>query len=208
MSSGGAGRRLLVVDHALYRDRWLRLLFPDFLLRVDLTCPRSDCSALGCRIGENGGAGLAAEAVLVSAIDVDQIGRTMRVLLERTGRTIVYDDPASGSRLALDASAASAANGFLPAFLVAGEAIWREVTGKGFALDIARDDRALLGYRVEGIGAGTYATVMLSAMEAMHQVSSPGAVVISDFNDLWRATVGRLQQAHENPAPGRQGLVP
>jgi hypothetical protein len=151
---------------------------------------------------------LAAETFLVSAVNVDQVGRTMRVLLDRTGRSIVYDDPATGSRLALNPSAASAANGFLPAFLVAGEAIWREVTGKGFALDIARDDRALLGYRVEGIGAGTYATVMLSAMEAIHQVSTPGAVVVSDFNDLWRATVGRLEQPHQSPVAGRTGMVP
>ena len=143
----------------------------------------------------------------MSAVDVEQVGRTMRVLLERTGRPIVYEDPASGSQLHLDASAASAATGFLPAFLVAGEAIWQETTGKGFSLDIARDDRALLGYRVEGIGAGTFATVMLSAMEAMHQVSSPGAIVVSDFNDLWRATVGRLEQTSASPSPDRPGMV-
>lgn len=143
----------------------------------------------------------------MSAVDVEQVGRTMRVLLERAGRPVVYDDPASGARLALNASAASASDGFLPAFLVAGEAIWQEATGKGFSLDIARDDRALLGYRVEGIGAGTYATVMLSAMEAMHQVSSPGAIIVSDFNDLWRATVGRLEQTTASPAE-RRGMVP
>jgi hypothetical protein len=144
----------------------------------------------------------------MSAVDVEQVGRTMRVLLERTGRPVVYDDPASGARLTLDALAASASTGFLPAFLVAGEAIWQETTGKRFSLDIARDDRALLGYRVEGIGAGTYATVMLSAMEAMHQVSSPNAIVVSDFNDLWRATVGRLEHMSPGPAAERPGMVP
>ena len=142
----------------------------------------------------------------MSVVDLDRVGRTMRVLLERSGCPVVYDDPASRSRLEISAATASSANGFLPAFLVAGEAIWREMTGKGFALQIARDDRSLLGYRAEGIGAGTYATVMLSAMEAVHQVSGGGPVVVSDFNNLWRAAVGCLEQAPTNPPAGRAGM--
>lgn len=146
----------------------------------------------------------------MTTIDVDHVGRTMLVLLERAGRSIVYDDPAGGAQLVLNASTASAPAGFLPAFLVAGEAIWREVTGKGFALDITRDERALLGYRVKAIGAGTFATVMLSAMEAMHQVSSHQAVVVSDFNDLWRGTISRLEQEQPalTPSNRREGVVP
>jgi hypothetical protein len=149
---------------------------------------------------------VAAEALLMNVVDINRVGRTMRVLLERSGRPVVYDDPATHSRLEISASAASSATGFLPAFLVAGEAIWREATGKGFALEIARDDRALLGYRASGIGAGTYATVMLSSMEAMHQVSGTGAIIVSDFNNLWRATVGRLEQAPVSAPSGRAGL--
>jgi hypothetical protein len=143
----------------------------------------------------------------MSAVDVERVGRTMRVLLERSGRPVIYDDPASHTRLEISASAASSVNGFLPAFLVAGEAIWREATGKGFALEIMRDDRSLLGYRAAGIGAGTYTTVMLSAMEAMHQVSIPGAIVVSDFNSLWRATVGRLEQTNTGAPLGRPGMA-
>ncbi|MDE1905053.1 MAG: hypothetical protein KGH75_01200 [Rhodospirillales bacterium] len=143
----------------------------------------------------------------MSAVDVDRVGRTMRVLLERTGRPVVYDDPASRSRLEISAAAASAPGGFLPAFLVAGEAIWRDLTGKGFALQIARDDKALLGYRAESIGAGTFATVMLSAIEAMHQVSGPGAIVVSDFNTLWRAAVSRLEHSPDGAPKGRAGMA-
>jgi hypothetical protein len=133
----------------------------------------------------------------MSAVNLDFVGRTMAVLLERTGRPVVYDDPTNGQRLSIGAREASAADGFLPTFLVAGEAIWREATGKGFELDIARDASALLGYRVREIGGGTFASVMLASMEAMHQVASPEAIMVSDFNTVWRAALSRL-----NPTGG------
>ena len=128
----------------------------------------------------------------MSTVDLDFVQRTMGVLLERTGRPVVYDDPANGQRLSIGAREASATDGFLPAFLVAGEAIWREATGKGFELDIARDASALLGYRVRGVGGGTFTSVMLASMEAMHQVARPEAIMVSDFNTLWRAAIGRI----------------
>jgi len=136
----------------------------------------------------------------MSAVDVDFVGRTMGVLLTRAGRPVVYDDPANGQRLSMGAREASAVDGFLPAFLVAGEAIWREATGKGFALDIARDPDALLGYRVRAIGGGTFASVMLSSMEAMHQVARPEAIMVSDFNAVWRAAIGRLDPVAQSAA--------
>ena len=143
----------------------------------------------------------------MSAVSVDLVSRTMRVVLGRTGREIVYDDPANGARLTLDGQAAGAPEGFLPAFVVAGEAVWREVTGKGFQLDIVRDPSALLGYRLRGIGAGSFASVMLSAMEAMHQVMRPDAIVVSDFNRLWSSAVAGLR--HEEIAIGKTpGLRP
>jgi hypothetical protein len=143
----------------------------------------------------------------MSGVSVDAVSHTMRVVLERSGRPIVYDDPANGARLTLDALTGGAPEGFLPAFVVAGEAVWREATGKGFALDIMRDQSALLGYRLRGIGAGTFATVMLASMEAMHQVMRPEAIVVSDFNRLWSSAVAGLRQlgasvvASQGPRP-------
>ena len=144
----------------------------------------------------------------MSAVSVDAISRTMQVVLERSGRPIVYHDPANGARLTLDAQAGGAPEGFLPAFVVAGEAVWREATGKGFALDIVRDQSALLGYRLRGIGAGTFATVMLASMEAMHQVMRPEAIVVSDFNRLWTSAVAGLRQAGTTVASQSQGPRP
>ena len=143
----------------------------------------------------------------MSAVSVDAVSRTMQVVLERTGRPVVYHDPANGAHLALDAQAGGAPEGFLPAFVVAGEAVWREAAGKGFALDIVRDPSALLGYRLRGIGAGTFATVMLASVEAMHQVMRPEAIVVSDFNRLWSSAVAGLR--HEGVAAlASRGLRP
>lgn len=143
----------------------------------------------------------------MSAVSVDSVSRTTQVLLERTGRPVVYHDPANGAQLEMDARAAGAPEGFLPAFVVAGEAVWREVAGKGFALDIVGDASALLGYRPRGIGAGTFATVMLSSMEAMHQVMRPEAIVVSDFNRLWSSAVAGLRHQEVNPI-ANQGMRP
>ena len=68
----------------------------------------------------------------MNAVSVDLVSRTMQVVLERSGRQIVYDDPANGARLKVDAQAAGAPEGFLPAFIVAGETVWREAVGRGF----------------------------------------------------------------------------
>ena len=66
----------------------------------------------------------------MNAVSVDLVSRTMQVVLERSGRQIVYDDPANGARLKVDAQAAGAPEGFLPAFIVAGETVWREAVGE------------------------------------------------------------------------------
>ena len=74
----------------------------------------------------------------------------------------------------------------LPVLVVAGEAVWREATGRGFALDVARDPDALLGYRLRSIGAGGYAAVMLATMEATARAArGTGALVAGDLGPIW-----------------------
>jgi hypothetical protein len=130
----------------------------------------------------------------VSEVSVDAVGRTMRALLESDRRPIRYHDGATGTDIAVDAEIAASPAGFLAALVVAGEAVWRDVTGKGFALDIVRDPQALLGYRLRAIGAGNFATVMLATMEAIHQVAHPEAIPLNDFGALWSAVSERLER--------------
>ena len=147
----------------------------------------------------------------MSAVNLDAIEKTMRVLAERSSVPFVYHDPADGQRHAITPSALASRTGYLPAIVNAAEAVWREVTGKGFELDIVRDSEALLGYRLREIKAGSFATVMLSSMDAIQQVSRPEAVVVSDFNAVWAAATERLRQApsaNQQAAPERKGLRP
>jgi hypothetical protein len=136
--------------------------------------------------------------------NVDALSRTMEALLARDGRSIVYRDWATGEELAVSAPSAASPAGLLPAFLVAGEAVWREATGNGFALDIVRDRRALLGYRLQGIGAGSFATVMLATMEAAAQVAGPSAIVVNDLGALWSAATERIDGW---PRPSRRAMA-
>ncbi|MGH7117626.1 MAG: hypothetical protein ACREFP_01280 [Acetobacteraceae bacterium] len=131
----------------------------------------------------------------MSEVSVDAVARTLRALLEHNGQPLRYRDLASGAELPLDVEIAALPSGFLPVFLVAGEAVWREATDKGFALEIVRDAKALLGYRLDRIGAGSFVTVMLSSMEAINQVARSEAIVVSEFNALWSAAVDRIHRA-------------
>ncbi len=58
-----------------------------------------------------------------------------------------------------------------------------------------RDRSALLGYRLQGIGDGTFTTVMLATMEATAQVAGPDAIVVNDLNALWAAATDRIERA-------------
>jgi hypothetical protein len=126
------------------------------------------------------------------SIDVERVSLVMEALLRRDGRRIVYRDRATGEELAVTAPAATSPAGLLPAFVVAGEAVWREATGTGFALDIVRDPPALLGYRLEGIGAGSFAMVLIATMEAAAQVAGSEAIGVNDLATVWAAAVERI----------------
>lgn len=130
----------------------------------------------------------------MSAVSVETVSRTMEAFLAREGRSIVYRDRASGRDLVVSPPSAASPSGLLPAFVAAGEAVWREATGNGFSLDIVRDPQALLGYRLQGIGAGHFATVMLAVMEATTHVAGPSAIVVNDLNALWSAATDRIER--------------
>ena len=130
----------------------------------------------------------------MSAVSVGTVSRTMEAFLVREGRSIVYRDRATGQDLVVSPPSAASPSGLLPAFVVAGEAVWRVATGNGFSLDIVRDRQALLGYRLQGIGAGHFATVMLATMEATAQVAGPSAIVVNELNALWSAATGRIER--------------
>jgi hypothetical protein len=135
----------------------------------------------------------------VSGVNLDAVERTMQVIAERSRLPFTYHDPANGQLLSVSPDALASCAGYLPAVVTAGEAIWREATGKGFELDIVRDPGTLLGFRLRGIGAGSFSTVMLSSLEALHQATRPGAVVVSELNAVWAAATERAHLHDPQP---------
>jgi hypothetical protein len=144
----------------------------------------------------------------VSAVSVASVSRTMEVLLAQGGRSIVYRDKATGQDLVVSPPSAASPAGLLPAFVVAGEAVWREATGNGFSLDIIRDPQALLGYRLRGIGAGHFATVILATMEATEQIAGPSAIVVNELNALWFAATDRIARRPRLTPRAGAGVAP
>lgn len=131
----------------------------------------------------------------MSGLDLDRVERTLHALLARDERPVTYRDRSMGEVLSASLEAASSRTGLLPAFLAAGQSVWREATGAGFDLDIVRDRDALLGFRVRGVGAPSFAAVMLATMEATAQAARPDAILINAFNVIWS------EAARARPAP-------
>jgi hypothetical protein len=141
----------------------------------------------------------------MSGVDLGPVERTMAALLGQQSREIQYHDRSTGETLVVSADVAASPSGLLPALLVAGEAVWREATGKGFDLDIARDSDALLGYRLRGIRSGNFATVMLATMEATEQAAWRGPLVVNEINAIWSAATARHEVV---PRPSSSGTGP
>jgi len=128
------------------------------------------------------------------AVDLPAVGRAVRAWFEDAGTVLVLRDRATGEVLPMTAKLAGDPSGLLPVFLVAGEAVWREAAGKGFGLRVRRDPAAMLGYRAESIGNGTFCTVMLSTMEAVVQAQDgqPDRLLVNELcGAVWQAVLER-----------------
>jgi hypothetical protein len=135
------------------------------------------------------------------SVDIEKVSRVMEALLARDGRRVIYHDRATGEQVPVGTTVAASPSGLLPAFLVAGEAVWREATGPGFGLDLVRDPQALFGYRLRGIGTNSFTCVTLATMEAIAQVAGPEVIVVNGLAGLWSAARERIDPRPQ-PAPG------
>lgn len=144
----------------------------------------------------------------MKGVNVETVAATMRVFLERSAAPLLYKDPANGERLRIEAGAAASVDGLLPAIVVAGESVWRDLTGKGFEIDLARDPAALLGLRLRGIGGANFSIVMLASVEALHQVRQPEGMIVNEFNVLWAAATKNDQDRTKASARTSAGAAP
>ena len=144
----------------------------------------------------------------MKSVNVNTVAATMRVFIDRTGEAVIYNDPANGESLHIGAGAAGATDGLLPAIVVAGESVWRDLTGKGFELDLVRDPTALLGYRLRGIGGANFSIVMLASIEALHQARRPEGIVVNEFTALWASATQRGLERADNAVRVSTGAAP
>lgn len=126
-------------------------------------------------------------------VDVAVVSRTLERLIVQAGKPVVLTGPGFAEPIAVTPSMAAAADGLLPVFLVAAEAIWKECMGNGFGLVIERDREGLLGYRVGAIAAGMFAGVMLSIQEVISQSISMGCIVVNRVDLVWRSALERIE---------------
>jgi hypothetical protein len=120
-------------------------------------------------------------------ISIDAVRHTLHGLLTCADRQVMMLDRASGEAVGVSRDLAVSSHGFLPVFLVAADAVWRDATGNSFGIQLARDPGALLGYRSNGVAGGPFSAVMLSMMEAIEQTARPGVLLMNDFDKLWRS---------------------
>lgn len=120
-------------------------------------------------------------------VDLGAVGRALQALLAQGGCPVAMLNRTSGEAAAVTPELATAADGLLPVFLVAADAVWRDATGKSFGVELRRDPQTLLGFRAEGVSGGPFSSLMLSMMEAIAQIARPGMILVNDFDVLWRS---------------------
>jgi hypothetical protein len=135
----------------------------------------------------------AAQAASLGQYDPAFVSRVMRALLVEAGRDVVVEDGPRRDRVHIPVDAAAAEDGLLPIFLVASEALWRDLTGRGFELTFKRDLHALMSWRVETIRAESFSSVLLSMMEAIAEVTRPDGVMALDLAQLFDEATARTK---------------
>ena len=128
-------------------------------------------------------------------IEIAVLSGVLQRVLEQSGRAILYDCRASKRTLAYAPDSAASPSGLLPAFLSAGDAVWREAAGKSLGVEIATDPDTVLGYTVCGIRSGSIAIVLLAVMEAIEQAAHADSILVNDLDEVWRLAEDRMARA-------------
>ena len=129
----------------------------------------------------------------LKTLDPAYVSRVLRALLIEANREILVEDGPRRDLISIPFDAAAAEDGLLPVFLVAAEAIWRDVTGRGFELALKRDLGALMSWRIEAIRAEAFSCVLLSVMEAIAAVARPGGVMVLDLARVLDEATARIE---------------
>jgi hypothetical protein len=194
-------RRLLELDDVLYRRDRRHLFLRDQLGGPDGSGDLEDDPARVCRPLSSGDSSVEAPEVRVTTtgalpmktLNLAHVSRVVRALLIEADRDILIEDGPRRDLVSIPFDAAAAEDGLLPVFLVAAEAIWRDVTGRGFELGLKRDLGALMSWRIEAIRAEAFSCVLLSIMEALAAVARPDGVMVLDLARVFDEATARTE---------------
>lgn len=132
-------------------------------------------------------------------VDIDWISKVLTRVIA-AGKPVMVLDQIEGKPVPVTPALAGAIDGFLPLFLAVGDTVWREATGRSLGLDLPRDPKTLLGFRVRGIASGPVAPVLLSTMHAMAEAERPDMLLINDLHAPWKAAQDRLRWLPDHTA--------
>jgi len=140
------------------------------------------------------------------SFDIGQAGALLVILLVQSGPALWLRDP-SGHTAPVRPETAGAADGLLPVFAVAADAVWREATGNGFGLDLQPDPASLLGYRLDGARAASVSAMLLCMLEVMDRAAGLSGLLVNDLVRVaWKAMpVPAPAWSPAVPAPARGG---
>jgi hypothetical protein len=133
------------------------------------------------------------DAVPLKTLKPAYVSRVVRELLIEADRDILVEDGPRRDLVRIPFDAAAAEDGLLPLFLVAGEAIWRDVTGRGFELRLKRDLGALMSWRIDAIRAEGFSPVLLAVMEAIAAVTGAHGVMVLDLARVFDEAMARTE---------------
>jgi hypothetical protein len=135
----------------------------------------------------------ATDVAPLRTLDPAFVSRVVRALLIEANREILVEDGPRHDLVSIPFDAAAAEDGLLPMFLIAGEAIWRDMTGRGFELGLQRDLGALMSWRIDAIRAEGFTCVLLSIMEALAMVAGPRGVMVLDLARVFDEATARAE---------------
>lgn len=139
----------------------------------------------------------------LDAPDLEYVSRIFTAMLAHHDKPVIYHDRAENEDLPLAHEEVASPLGLLPAFLLAGEAVWFQATGNGFALDIVEDHRAAFGYAVRAIRGANFSAVMLSMLDVLLRIDTGGAqIYANELNRNWDIPKVPAPAASSSMAPG------
>lgn len=117
-------------------------------------------------------------------IDVGRLGRLLTCHLVSLGLPLVLADETTREMHRLQAETAGAADGALPIFLAAADAVCREALRLPIAIDLQPDEDGLLGVRVAGISGVPFAVAALCMVEAVERAKRSDTLVVNDLSKV------------------------